>query len=161
MLSEEAGQTLDMRFWYTGASTIGLEGDVWFYLEPRVRIEEAHVVTSVREGTITVETEARNESQTRFARRVAWQITRSGQTELELPACEIDVAPGEVQMVRVSAPWHHPVQWGRPPYGEPVLYFLRATLGGGGQPVHETVVRFGFREVWVEGDCLLLNGDVG
>ena len=87
-----------------------------------MRIEEAHVVTSVREGTITVETEARNESQTRFAGRVAWQITRSGQTELELPACEIDVAPGEVQMVRVSAPWHHPVQWGRPPYGEPVIY---------------------------------------
>ena len=158
-LSEEAETALDTRFWYTSAATVGMEDDVWLCLEPQVRMVDPYVVTSVREKAITVETTVRNDREERFGGRVTWRVTRGGRTELELPDCEVDVVPGETQTVCVSSPWEDPVIWGRPPYGEPVLYFLRAALDDGEDLAHETVVRFGFREVWAEGDRLLLNGE--
>ena len=157
-VSEEAEKAFDTRFWYTSAATVGMEGDVWLCLEPRVRVDDPQVITSVREKAICVEATVRNEGGDRFAGRVAWRVTRAGRIELELPDCEVDVRPGETQKVRVSAPWVDPVLWGRPPYGEPVLYFLGIELGGEMGAVHESVVRFGFREIRAEGDRLLLNG---
>ena len=100
-----------------------------------------------------------NESQERFVGRVSWKVTRAGQTVLELPACEIDLTDGGKQTIHASAFWTNPVCWGRPPYGEPILYFLQVDVSMGKNPVDQTMVRFGFREIWVEEDRLLLNGE--
>ena len=158
-LSEEAEKALDTRFWYSSAATIGMEGDVWLCLEPHVRIEDPYIITSVREQTISVEATVCNESQERFVGRVSWKVTRAGQTVLELPACEIDLTDGGKQTIHASAFWTNPVCWGRPPYGEPILYFLQVDVSMGKNPVDQTMVRFGFREIWVEEDRLLLNGE--
>ena len=60
--------------------------------------------------------------------------------------------------METAAPWRDAVLWGRPPYGEPVLYFLESSLHSAGRALHTAVTRFGFREIWAEGDRLLLNG---
>ena len=49
-VSEDAEKALDTLFWRTSAATVGLESDVLLSLESRVRIEDVHVITSVREG---------------------------------------------------------------------------------------------------------------
>ncbi|MBI4531068.1 MAG: hypothetical protein HY709_06050, partial [Candidatus Latescibacteria bacterium] len=83
-----------------------------------------------------------------------------GRVELTLPRQDVTVKAGAGEVVRVTVPWDDPILWGRPPYGQPVLYFLHAVLhvAGDPDPVHAFVRRFGFREVWTEGDRLLLNG---
>ena len=158
-LSEQAEAALDTRFWNSSAATVGMEGDVWLCQEPRVRILDPYVVTSVREKTLAVEATIHNDSDALLAGQVAWQVTRQGQTALELPSCPVEVLPGTTQTVTIVVPWPDPVLWGRPPYGEPALYFLHAALYCAGEAVCETVVSFGFREVWAEGDRLLLNGE--
>ena len=169
-LSEGAEGALDTRFWYTSAATIGMEENVWLILEPLLRIDDVYVVTSVRERSLAVEATVRNETAKQVEGLLRLQVTRRGQVELDVPDQEISVAPGGEQVVRVKAHWESPVLWGRPPFGEPVLYFLETSLSAGGAPdveveirtahrtAHRTVTRFGFREVWADGDRLLLNG---
>ena len=159
-LSEEAMAALDTRFWFTSAATIGIEGDVWLEARPGLRIEEVSVTTSVRRMSISVEVTVRNETDASWEGALELQVTQRGQACLELPASPISLDAGDTRVVAVTRPWQDPVQWGRPPYGEPVLYFLRATLLGSGadHPAHQTHTRFGFREIWAEGDRLLLNG---
>ena len=153
-LSEQAEKAIDTLFWSTSAATVGLEGNVWLYRQSPVRLEDIYVVTSVRAKTIRVRATVRNEGEAAFAGSVEWQVERQGQLQLALPACAVEVEPGAVQDIDIVADWAEPMLWGRPPYGEPVLYFLRVSLAG-----QEQIVRFGFREVWAEGDQLLLNGE--
>jgi hypothetical protein len=157
-LSEAAEQALDTLFWRTSIATVGIEGDVWLCLEPLIRLEDPYVVTSVRDKTITVEASVRNDSDVAFAGQVDWCVRREGRTKLELATVAVRVEAGAAETVRVAASWDNAVLWGRPPYGEPVLYNLQASLGAD-KPVHRLVERFGFREVWAEGDRLLLNGE--
>ena len=159
-VSEKLAIALDTFTWQTGSSTIGIEGDVWLRLEPRLRIEDLYVVTSVREKTLTVEVTVRNENSVGVAAALDLVVTRDGGVELELPFQEVGLEPGEEKVVRVTAPWEDPVLWGSPPYGQPVLYFLQAALRKADEaaPTHTRVERFGFREIWSEGDRLLLNG---
>ena len=157
-LSEEAEKALDTRFWYTSAATIGMESDVWLSWESRVRVEDVQIVTSVREREIRVGLTVRNDAEEAFHGDVRLRVRRAGETELELTGCDLDLAPGEHRRLEVAAPWRDAVLWGRPPYGEPVLYFLESSLHSAGRAVHTVVTHFGFREIWTEGDRLLLNG---
>lgn len=159
-LGQAAERALDTRFWYTSAATIGMEGDVWLCLEPRLRLAEVYVTTSVRHWTLSADLTVCNETEKDVDVRLELAITRGGRVELELPAQELRVGAGATRPVRVQVPWPDPVLWGHPPYGQPVLYFLQAALYLGGAPaaVHSCAVRFGFREVWAEEDRLLLNG---
>ena len=157
-LSEEAEKALDTRFWHTSAATIGMESDVWLSWESRVRVEDVQTVTSVREREIRVGLTVRNDAEEALHGDVRLRVRRAGETELELEGCELDLAPGESRRLETSAPWRDAVLWGRPPYGEPVLYFLESSLHSAGRAVQTTVTRFGFREIWAAGDRLLLNG---
>ena len=157
-LSEEAEKALDTRFWYTSAATVGMESDVWLSWESRVRVEDVQIVTSVREREIRVGLTVRNDAEEAFHGDIRFQVRRAGETELELEGCNLDLAPGESRRLETAVPWGDAVLWGRPPYGEPVLYFLESSLHSAGRAVHTTVTRFGFREIWAEGDRLLLNG---
>jgi len=158
-LSEEAMAALDSRFWFTSAATIGMEGDVWLAARPGLRIEEVYVTTSVRQMSVTVEVAVRNDTDAPWEGSLQLQAVQGGRTCLELPERLVSLAAGATQVVAATTPWPDPVLWGRPPYGEPTLYFLRAALvdSGARRPVHETHTRFGFREIWAEGDRLLLN----
>ena len=135
-----------------------MESDVWLSWESRVRVEDVQIVTSVREREIRVGLTVCNDAEEAFHGDVRFQVRRAGETELELEGCDLDLAPGESRRLETAAPWGDAVLWGRPPYGEPVLYFLESSLHSAGRAVHTAVTRFGFREIWAEGDRLLLNG---
>jgi len=160
-LSEAAERAIDTRFWSTSAATIGVEGDVWLRLLPRFRIDDVYVLTSVRQKTITVEATVINETETTLTGMLSLLVTREGQVELQLPSQEVTIERDSLRMLRVTVPWENAVLWGRAPYGQPVLYFLQAALTVKNElmPAHAQVVRFGFREVWTEGEQLLLNGE--
>ena len=161
-LSESAEKALDTRFWHTSAATVGIEGDVWLRRESLVRLIDPYVITSVQERTLTAEITVRNDAQEIFYGTVSWNVMRRGKEELELPSQAVTVDPGEEVKVCVHAGFPDPVIWGRPPYGEPVLYFLHSQLtSDSSQSVRygdSNLTRFGFREIWVEEDQLLLNG---
>jgi len=160
-LSEAAMAALDTRFWFTSAPTVGIEGDVWLQARPELRIEEVCITTSVRQMSVSAEVTVRNETGAPWEGSLHLQVLRQGHSCLEIPAQTVCVEADATAVAVVTVPWPDPVLWGRPPYGEPFLYFLRATLASSGAafPEHETHTRFGFREIWAEGDRLLLNGE--
>ncbi|HUW31815.1 MAG TPA: glycoside hydrolase family 2 TIM barrel-domain containing protein, partial [Planctomycetota bacterium] len=181
-LSENAARALDSLFWYTGAATVGIEGDVWLRLEPRLRIDDIYVVTHLRtqetrqiadpphwrkEKRIDVEVTVRNDTDAAADVRVEMAVVREGDVELKFQPQAVAVPAQESVVVRASQRGEKAIVWGRPPYGKPVLYFLRAELKanakGQAQGLAPTsdmqVARFGFREIWTEGDKLLLNGE--
>ena len=159
-LSEAAEMALDTRFWRTSAATVGIEGDAWLRCRPSVHLADPYVTTSVWEKTLSAEVAVRNDGAEPFRGLVAWEVARAGETVLPLPPREVEVGPGETAVVGCTEEWTDAVPWGRPPYGEPVLYFLRIDLSSERQgPVDRDIVRFGFREVRADGKLLLLNGE--
>ena len=159
-LSEAAEMALDTRFWRTSAATVGIEGDAWLRCRPSVHLADPYVTTSVWEKTLSAEVAVRNDGPEPFSGLVAWEVARVGETLLRLPPREVEVGPGETAVVGCTEEWADAVPWGRPPYGEPVLYFLRIDLSSDRQgPVDRDIVRFGFREVRADGKLLLLNGE--
>jgi hypothetical protein len=153
VVGESTQQALDTLFWFTSPPTVGVESDVWLTRRLAVRIEDVHVITSVRDHRIRVEAKVINETSASIKQTLNCRVERDGELKLSLPPYQIDVEPESTQDIVLAAPWEDPVLWGRPPYGEPLLYFLRATMGN-----LESTTRFGFREIWAEGDQLLLNG---
>ena len=159
-LSEAAEKALDTRFWHTSAATVGIEGDAWLRCRPLVHLADPYVITSVRGKTLSAEVTVRNDGPERFRGLVSWEVARAGETVLPLPPREVEVGPGETAAVGCTEEWADAVPWGRPPYGEPVLYFLRIDLSSDRQgPVDGDIARFGFREIRADGERLLLNGE--
>ena len=158
-LSEAAEMALDTRFWRTSAATVGIEGDAWLRCRPLVHLADPYITTSVREKTLSAEVTVRNDGPEPFSGLVTWEVAHAGETVLALPPREVAVGPGEIAVVRCTGEWADAVPWGRPPYGEPVLYFLRIDLSSDQGQVDRDITRFGFREIRADGERLLLNGE--
>jgi hypothetical protein len=74
--------------------------------------------------------------------------------ELNFPSQRVGLKAGESKSVKFSLPWAAPKLW-EP--GSPNLYYLLSKVkDGSAEDVKET--RFGFREVWIDGVNLVLNG---
>jgi beta-glucuronidase len=128
---------------------VGLAGDITLSWTPNSYISDTEVVTSVRNSTITA------------------YVTAPGSGTLYADAEVLDgstvvlsLAPQAVTagVAILQASWPNPVLWGPPPYGQPKLYTLRTRLQQNGVRIDTTYSRFGFREVWVSGTEVLLNG---
>lgn len=139
-----AGTTIGQRNW------VGLVGDVTLSWRPREFVSGTQVNTSVRKGTITAALSIIGASP---AATVTADVLDAGTEVINLPP-----QPVTGGTATIAAPWSNPVLWGPAPYGQPHLYQLRVTLMENGLPVDVSYVRFGFREVWVEGKTVFLNG---
>lgn len=86
----------------------------------------------------------------------------SDETVLALPTREIVLAPRGAGLVEVSASWAAPKLWGiGGDWGNPQnLYWLRSRLSihRGQQVLDHHLLRFGFREFWIQDGQFLLNG---
>ena len=98
-LSEDAETALDTRFWRTSAATIGLESDVHLSLESRVRIEDVHVTTSVREGVA----HRRTDGAQRRRRDLSRARSGCGSGARAGPCWSCRVAPSRWRRGRLSA----------------------------------------------------------
>ena len=131
-----------------------LAEDVFLLSRPELHVSHVLVIPSVRQGKLSVRLEVTNRSARDRTVDLANRVFLGDREALALPKASVTVAAGETASVELSAPWERPQLWGYPPYGEPVLYHLETRLDSGDR----LVTRFGFREVWTEGDRLVLNG---
>jgi hypothetical protein len=117
-------------------------------------VSDVLVMPSVRGKKLSVRLTVTNQSARDRTVALANRVFLGDREALALPKASVTVAAGETASVELSAPWENPRLWGYPPYGEPVLYHLETKLGD----EDRLVTRFGFREVWTDGDRMVLNG---
>ncbi len=135
----------------SGRNWVGIVGDITFSWRPAEAVEDAFVVTSVREKRIEARLTLSALAGDGLTCRAA--VLDGDRTVLELPE-----QPVAGRRLRLASPWAAPVLWGPPPYGEAKLYRLRTELARDGEVVDRQFTRFGFREVWVDGRDVMLNG---
>jgi beta-galactosidase len=143
-----AANQQDQRNW------IGIVGDITLGWKPETGIADIFVETSVREKRIKASVEIHYPRPGAQSMTVRSTVLDGRTTTLELPG----VAVRTDNKVSLAAPWANPVLWGNSPYGEPKLYMLRTELLRDGKVIDRVFTRFGFREVWIDGKDVLLNG---
>lgn len=144
---------------YREAATIA--EDVFVVSRPEVHVSDALAMPSVREQSLSARFTVTNGSRDRRDLTLSSRVVLGDGEALVLPDQALAIGPGESRTLTVTAPWPDARPWGYPPYGEPVLYHLETRLNAAGdEPIDRLVTRFGFREVWTEGDQMMLNGKV-
>jgi hypothetical protein len=135
---------------YVARNWVGVVGDVTFSWAPAQNVSDAFVETSVRNSTIQADLQV-----TSFDSGTTIQasVLDGSTVVLTLPA-----QPVTTTSPSLSASWTNPVLWGPAPYGQPKLYNLRVDLLENGKIIDTSFTRFGFREVWIEGTDIMLNG---
>jgi hypothetical protein len=133
----------------------GIWQDVTLEWRSAVHIADVTIVTSVRESRIAITYEVRNTGPAPFAGVLSASVYDGERIALSLPPAEVDVAPGEGRQVALAMPWTDYQPW---QVEDPHLYHLVSELRNGSQIVDVLVTRFGFREVWIEGHRIMLNG---
>ncbi|HXJ92695.1 MAG TPA: glycoside hydrolase family 2 TIM barrel-domain containing protein [Terriglobia bacterium] len=136
---------------YIARNWVGLVGDVTFSWRPAQFVSDVFVVSSVRNLSLTADL----------------QVSGAGSGTITAKATVMDGAtavltlPGQTVAsgaATLEASWSNPVFWGPPPYGQPKLYTLKTQLLQNGAVLDTAYTRFGFREVWLSGTEVLLNG---
>ncbi|NQT92987.1 MAG: hypothetical protein HQ559_09510, partial [Lentisphaerae bacterium] len=155
-------------------SQAGLWQDVRIEWRPPARVADVTIRTSTRENTFTVITLVKNEGDTLFEGKLSHAIKEAGRTVLPLSPVSLSLAAGQSREIVQAVPWTNYSPW----YPEsPHLYELcsqldawtTATPAGGEsnagsneeasvRPADRIHTRFGFREVWIEGHRVMLNG---
>jgi beta-galactosidase len=134
--------------------TGGLTGTVRLLSRPPgAHIEDAFVRTSVRRGELAFDLELADVA---APGDVAIEAVIAGVDGVEAKRFTAKVAAkaGERQTVSVAWPWADAKRWD---VGQPNLYV--ATIGARGAGIADAYPqRFGFRECWVDGRKLMLNG---
>lgn len=130
---------------------VGLVGDLTFSWRTAQYISDVFPATSVRNSTITVSVSVNGNGNAVMAKGT---VLDGSTSVLSIPA-----QPVTNGTATLSSSWTTAVLWGQPPYGTPKLYTLRTDLlDGSGNILDTRFDRFGFREVWVSGKDVLLNG---
>ncbi len=139
------------------ASLRGVTGDVWLRLMPKgAVVSRVFVTTSVRKKSVEFNVEVggvKAESLT-----LAAKVFERGGTEpirrFELTGMKNDGS--QLQKFSFGGAWENPVIWDT---DNPHLYEARVSLWSDGRKIDETLpVEFGFREVWIDGRDIILNG---
>ncbi len=124
-----------------------------------VRIGDVAVKTRFRNNTIETVSEVENRSRTPAEVRLVSSCVLDGRVRYRLPEMKGVVPPGEIVAFKSVGLWNDPVLWGiGGKYGDPVLYDLVSDLYVDGKLVDRTIEPFGFREFWIAGSDLFLNG---
>ena len=134
-----------------------LKGPVTLVLTGDPRIASTRITPSWRKRQVEIDvvlSNAAKESQQVELRAEIWRDRRleAAQTKQSLSS-----KPG-TSLIRLQIPMPRALPWGSPPHGQSVLYSLVLTLSQHKQVLDQTARPFGFRELWIEGDALKLNG---
>jgi hypothetical protein len=132
---------------------VGLVGDITFSWHPTEYVSDVFVIPSVRNMALQADLEVSGTTSAHVTIAQATVLDGSNPV-LTLPPVLVTAGVATLQ-----APWSNPVMWGPgPPYGQPKLYTLQTQLLQAGHVIDTIYTRFGFREVWVDGKDILLNG---
>jgi beta-galactosidase len=142
-----------------GQTCWGIWQDVWLLARPAVYVSDSYVVTSVSGKRITVTTTLANAGAAAAMVTVQHRVLDGGKTVLTSGSgSQVTVPAGGTATVTFDQPWASPRLWSP---DDPHLYQLAVTTRSapGGQADDAFTVRFGFREVAVQGTDILLNGE--
>ncbi len=140
----------------------GLTGSV--ILESRsseARVTDVFVRTSTRNKEISLDVELTGVNQAGPVQVEADMLNEQGEVEKHFTA-EPAVVAAPMQSLALSWPWSNPRLWdveSEPDRPSASLYTLRLKVNGAGLD-DEYPQKFGFREFWIEGGQLYLNGTV-
>jgi hypothetical protein len=140
-----------------GQTCWGIWQDVWLLARSATYVQDSYVVTSVANKRITVTSTIANSGSAAAMVWVEHQVT-DGQSTVLSSGSQASVPAGGATTVTFDQPWADPRLWSP---ADPHLYQLAVTVRpAAGDPASDTYsVRFGFREVAVQGIDILLNGE--
>jgi len=140
----------------------GIRRKVYLMALPTTHLGGLQVETTFdaayRDATLTLRPEVANESSAPANLTVRWRLLDPAGKEVTLPSSEksLPVLPaGQSSPIEVALPVTAPLQW-HPEH--PHLYTLEVELRREGKAVESVRQRIGFRQVKVQGDQLLVNG---
>lgn len=142
-----------MGSWW-GQRCAGIWQDVWLIEQDMLEVSELTVMTSVRRQEITIGAELANHGTETETAHVSIQIWDGPQVVLRRDET-IQLAQGKTADIRWTRRWNAPHLWSP---GDPHLYDAVMEVRVGGIVRDTASLRFGFREVWVDRDRLILNG---
>jgi hypothetical protein len=133
--------------------------DVFLVSRPAVHVAETSVFPSVREREITVRLGLVNGSEDTRTLTIANDVWLGAALVLSAAEATVTLPPGAADQLEITTPWADPKLWYPTGLGPPTLYHLETSLREeSGSLVDRSVTRFGFREIWTEGDQIVLNG---
>jgi hypothetical protein len=140
---------------YDAVETIGIRGPIRLEARPAVSVDDVSVATSVRQKKLTLTYRLLNTGKTDQETVLRPRVLDAGAVTMSLPEKSVRVPAGSSAAVTVEAPWANAHQWW--PH-DPHLYVLETSLQppSGAKDIH--LERFGFREFWIDGINLVLNG---
>lgn len=135
----------------------GIFGDVLLYVVPAVRIADVFVRADLHNGVITVDARIAGSNRASGSMRVAVTV-REDRTGLAVATAQAPLgSASDTAHAQLRAVVGEPRPWD---VDDPFLYLVQTRLepAGGGEAIHEVVVRSGFRELRVENGYFYLNG---
>jgi hypothetical protein len=132
-------------------SRIGIWQPVSLLARQDVYVDDVFVQTSLRRHQLSARISLRNLSDR--ARRVRLENAVAGGPPIA--AVEVSLPAGGVVSVTPRAAWPNPRLWGPE---DPHLYRLATRVSEAGQTLDAVDTRFGFREFWIDGADMVLNG---
>ena len=152
---DENGRT----FVPTGADQMhrqkGIWNDVFLISRPDVYVEDITIRTSVRENELTLILDVKNASSQKRTIQPAFTIKDDNKTQLDFVAEKTTLPAKSNQTVKISQPWSSYIPWSP---RVPQLYTLETALREKDTLIDLHEQRFGFRQVWIDGHHLMLNG---
>ena len=137
----------------------GIIFDVWLRAYGKVNTQDAFIQTSFRKKNIQVDYTLKNENsedQQVYVRGLVFPSDNPKQDALEYDYGPLKLKKGEIRVISVEKEWPDPKPWSP---DDPFLYYLETTLSDEeGNILDKETRRFGFREVWTEGNNLMFNG---
>ncbi len=141
---------------------IGGRYDLYGIWQP-VRIEAASAVSvadvfampSVRQGKLGIRIEVRNETEAAQPVVLSNAVRDGDAVALALPDQALVLGPMTTNRIDVEKPWPGARRWSP---ADPHLYEIETRIGIGDAAADTVRTRFGFRELWAEGEHLVLNG---
>jgi hypothetical protein len=151
------GRSLWPSGYYSMTDITGLYRGVTMELLPAVYISDTFIVPSVKRNDLTIEHTLVNTLDTPAS---VWIMSRTIDNDASV---SMQTAPYKVTIPAKSSTraviikkWDNPVLWSPV---DPHLYTLRTLIiDEAGAPLDMRNDRFGFREVWIEDGCFMLNG---
>lgn len=133
-------------------------GDIWLFATGKEgSISSCFVKTSVRKKQIQLDFSLAFQSNAKDLKASAeicdW---KTGKVEFSIPPVSLDKIKTGPDKYTLTAQWKNPKLWSP---AHPDLYVARVMLmDSDGKPVDSLEQRFGFKEVWIEGRKLMVNG---
>ena len=138
-------------------SFAGIVDDAWLRAHGPVAIHDAFIRTSHRDNAMEVDyTLTNHQAEARTIQIMAQAMpAEDGVAVKTLRGEPITLQAGETRIFKLRASWPEAARW-MP--DQPNLYHLHSQVLGGERTLDQGTRRFGFREIWIEGNQYILNG---